>query len=367
MKKYDPVLCMMVEDNSVKTNDAAFQKGKKYWSDRFHRYVYFVEIDGSGRYIFEDIAGAKLAFGANEVNGIKVRDGKPYVKYVDLKSDNGKEIKKEFNTTEEAKRFIEKNDEKTIIVKASGNFDSSSVRDASHGHEIIVRTENYLRSIGKNNGTGKYDRVVRGVKSLLEQGFLEGPELERAIKQEADRLLKKYNPNDSLDRAVTDSESLSSKNVNQLREIAVSLGADRNKLYGTSKQALIIIINKLKNKDALDRAIKNCDDMYMLLQSGKAIKAFQSVGAPLNEAKKYIKEKGLKGVFVLRNNKTNGSFTINANDFLDKEIRSCDTGESVTYKGYIIVNQGSYWFIKGINNVKFPSDKEAIEWLKENK
>lgn len=71
------------------------------------------------------------------------------------------------------------------------------VKDASRGHEIIVRTENYLRSIGKNNSTGKYDKVVRGVKSLLEEGFLQGSELDKAIQREADRLLKKYNPNDA--------------------------------------------------------------------------------------------------------------------------------------------------------------------------
>ena len=38
---------------------------------------------------------------------------------------------------------------------------------------------------------------------------------------------------------------LSKKNTNELREIAVSLGADKRKLYGTSKQALIIKIHQL--------------------------------------------------------------------------------------------------------------------------
>lgn len=264
MKKYDPILCMMVEDEVVKTNDSSFQKGKKYWSDRFHRYIYFVEIDGSGRYIFEDIAGAKLAFGANEVSGIKVRDEQKVIKSKNgytLGINNGKlvlaftykgetlnnphmwlgEANNESNYNKAMQMFEE-------FAKIKHN-DASSVKDSSRGHEIIVKTENYLSSLGKNNSTGRYDNVVRGVKSLLEQGFLQGPELERAIKQEADRLLKKYNPN-----------------------------------------------------DALNKAIKNCD-----------------------------------------------------------------TGESITYEGYIIVNQGSYWFIKGISNMKFPSDKEAIEWLKENK
>lgn len=40
---------------------------------------------------------------------------------------------------------------------------------------------------------------------------------------------------------------LSKKNTNELREIAVQLGADRKRLYGTSKQALITIIWHLSN------------------------------------------------------------------------------------------------------------------------
>lgn len=43
--------------------------------------------------------------------------------------------------------------------------------------------------------------------------------------------------------------SLSKMNVNELREIAVSLGADRKKLYGTSKQSLILTIWKLEKED----------------------------------------------------------------------------------------------------------------------
>lgn len=44
---------------------------------------------------------------------------------------------------------------------------------------------------------------------------------------------------------------LSKMNVNELREYAISLGAERNKLYGTSKDALILIITKLKKQRAV--------------------------------------------------------------------------------------------------------------------
>lgn len=37
-------------------------------------------------------------------------------------------------------------------------------------------------------------------------------------------------------------------NTNQLRDLAVQMGADRKKLYGTSKQSLIIKIGQLADK-----------------------------------------------------------------------------------------------------------------------
>lgn len=41
---------------------------------------------------------------------------------------------------------------------------------------------------------------------------------------------------------------LSKMNTNQLREYAVSLGADRKRLYGTSKESMKIIISKLERE-----------------------------------------------------------------------------------------------------------------------
>ena len=42
--------------------------------------------------------------------------------------------------------------------------------------------------------------------------------------------------------------NLNKMNTNQLRELAVSLGADRKKLYGTSKQSIIITISRLEKE-----------------------------------------------------------------------------------------------------------------------
>ena len=40
----------------------------------------------------------------------------------------------------------------------------------------------------------------------------------------------------------------SKMNINQLRELAVILGADKKKLYGTSRQSIILIISDLEKK-----------------------------------------------------------------------------------------------------------------------
>lgn len=40
----------------------------------------------------------------------------------------------------------------------------------------------------------------------------------------------------------------SKMNTNQLRDLAVSLGADRKRLYGTSRQAMLVIISELEKK-----------------------------------------------------------------------------------------------------------------------
>lgn len=81
-----------------------------------------------------------------------------------------------------------------LAAKVKGVRDEAiKACDASTGHKVVVFVENYLRSIGKNNSTGKYDRIVQGVRSLLSQSLLDDEGLKKAAEHEADRLLKKYN------------------------------------------------------------------------------------------------------------------------------------------------------------------------------
>ena len=53
-------------------------------------------------------------------------------------------------------------------------------------------------------------------------------------------------------------KGLSSMNTNELRDLAVELGFDRKKLYGTSKQALIIMIHRAeRNANKMAEAVHN--------------------------------------------------------------------------------------------------------------
>lgn len=70
------------------------------------------------------------------------------------------------------------------------------IKDATP-HEVVVRTNEVLKEMGKNNSVGKYDRIVQACKSLFGEGFLTGEDLKNAIRREVPRLLKKYNLEDS--------------------------------------------------------------------------------------------------------------------------------------------------------------------------
>ena len=64
-------------------------------------------------------------------------------------------------------------------------------------------------------------------------------------------------------------------NTNQLRDLAVQMGANRKKLYGTSKQSLIIKIgqladkyNKIKNYKEAIRCLDGCESEDQKLLRG---------------------------------------------------------------------------------------------------
>ena len=195
-------MCMMV-DEPTKAQDA---EKLHYYQHSYTKKWYVVSPDGKVFKEFNTEAEAK-----NYVNGkaqdsasaldkaIKTADGATGDKlYADVKAiyslfsnilltySNEQSVQKLAN--EGTKKCLE------LAAKVKGVRDEAiRVHDASTGHKVVVFVENYLRSIGKNNSTGKYDKIVQGVRSLLSQSLLDDEGLKKAAEHEADRLLKKYN------------------------------------------------------------------------------------------------------------------------------------------------------------------------------
>ena len=142
-KAYDPIMCMMVDEPTKAQDESYIVRGRKYK---------VVKRDGDNVTVIGP-------------------DGKVTKMDIDFLMSEGKKANDSASTLDKAIRIC----------------------DASTGHKVVVFVENYLRSIGKNNSTGKYDKIVQGVRSLLSQSLLDDEGLKKAAEHEADRLLKKYN------------------------------------------------------------------------------------------------------------------------------------------------------------------------------
>ena len=160
-KRYDPIMCMMV-DEPTKAKDELSLAQKKQVVTELKGYLkksYNFSDESEYARAYEDLRHMFTTGSRKSISGL-------------------------FENT----------------VKKTGAKDSASALDkaikmcdASTGHKVVVFVENYLRSIGKNNSTGKYDKIVQGVRSLLSQSLLDDDGLKKAAEPEADRLLKKYN------------------------------------------------------------------------------------------------------------------------------------------------------------------------------
>ena len=160
-KRYDPIMCMMV-DEPAKAQDELSLAQKKQVVTELKGYLkksYNFSDESEYARAYEDLRHMFTTGSRKSISGL-------------------------FENT----------------VKKTGAHDSASaldkairICDASTGHKVVVFVENYLRSIGKNNSTGKYDKIVQGVRSLLSQSLLDDEGLKKAAEHEADRLLKKYN------------------------------------------------------------------------------------------------------------------------------------------------------------------------------
>ena len=185
---------------------------------------------------------------------------------------------------------------------------------ASKGHEIVVKANNYLSSLGFNNSTGKYDRIVHGVKGLLSSGFLEGADLDKAIKREVDRLLKKYN--------VTDNDTV-------------------GKMYYDPVMCMMVP-DSVKTKDELSLAQKKqvvtelngfLKKSYNFSDEREYARAYEDLRHMFTTGSR----KSIYGLFenaVKKTGSRDGSIGNNVSDekAIDKAIRSCDSDYIVSVK-----------------------------------
>ena len=222
--KYDPIMCMMVDD-SVKTNDELSLAQKKQVVTELKGYLkksYNFSDESEYARAYEDIrqmftTGSRKSISGLFENAVKKTGSHDSVKAEDASWKawslyiDGKFVKSfnsEMPPIKEAKEYMKEN-HPGKVAKLSRNTGSASgyvissrdsntidkaIRscDASTGRKVVVYVENYLRSIGKNNSTGKYDRIVHGVKNLLNESLLEDDKLKNAAEKEAKRLLEKY-------------------------------------------------------------------------------------------------------------------------------------------------------------------------------
>lgn len=216
-KRYDPIMCMMVDEPAKAQDEILFYQlrfssgrteGAKLDESEIRSYAEAllekygekqVAVSRQGR-IVATYLNRKAYDSAYALDkAIKTVDGATGDKlYVDVKAiyslfsnilltySNEQSVQKLAN--EGTKKCLE------LAAKVKGVRDEAiKVCDASTGHKVVVFVESYLRSIGKNNSTGKYDKIVQGVRSLLSQSLLDDEGLKKAAEHEADRLLKKYN------------------------------------------------------------------------------------------------------------------------------------------------------------------------------
>ena len=71
-------------------------------------------------------------------------------------------------------------------------------------------------------------------------------------------------------------KSLSRMNTNELRDLAVELGADRKKLYGTSKQSLILTIDRLRKEAASKENYIIVDENDNVMFGGQRLELIKS-------------------------------------------------------------------------------------------
>lgn len=88
---------------------------------------------------------------------------------------------------------------------------------------------------------------------------------------------------------------------------------------------LCMMVDKPATRTTDAKATDKAGEMWFLKVDGKTIKAFEKWGAPVAEAKKYMRENNIPGVGILKRLGRSGEYTITAKDStIDKAIKAID-------------------------------------------
>lgn len=88
---------------------------------------------------------------------------------------------------------------------------------------------------------------------------------------------------------------------------------------------LCMMVDKPATRATDAKATDKAGEMWFLKVDGKTITAFEKWGAPVAEAKKYMKEHNIPGVGILKRLGRGGEYTITAKDStIDKAIKCMD-------------------------------------------
>ena len=212
-KRYDPIMCMMVDEPAKAQDELSLAQKKQVVAELkgFLKKSYNFSDESEYARAYEDLRHMFTTGSRKSISGLfentvkktgaqdsaKAKDesyivrGRKY-KVVKRDGDNVTVLGPDGKVTKMNIDFL-MSEGKKVSDSASALDEAIKVCDASTGHKVVVFVENYLRSIGKNNSTGKYDKIVQGVRSLLSESLLDDDGLKKAAEHEADRLLKKYN------------------------------------------------------------------------------------------------------------------------------------------------------------------------------
>lgn len=132
---------------------------------------------------------------------------------------------------------------------------------------------------------------------------------------------------------------------------------------------LCMMVDKPATRATDAKATDKAGEMWFLKVDGKTIKAFEKWGAPVAEAKKYMRENNIPGVGILKRLGRSGEYTITAKDSktIDKAIKIIDAKNSYEYKGHLIFEGSNGYRIKWKKDrlipTVFATSKEAEEYI----